>query len=400
MIKNFSLDSAMYYVTILLAFGIVFSTAAASIAVGLGTAFIIFSSVRKKTLPKFDPEIIKVLGIYFLCQIFIAATSLNPATSFREVGGEFHRFFPLLFAMTFIKKREQLQNILIAVLIAGIINSAAGIFQFCFTDEPRAFGFSHTPTFFGSFMLMLLPLQIFISRLEFMPDRWRIIAACSTILTLLGLLFSMTRGAWLTLVCITAIFFAMEKKYRAATFKFSLTAGIAAIIIFTMSQTFNERMETITNPKFQSNSERVLMWQSALNIWKDYPIHGCGQKMFFKLYNEEYISPDAKERPGEIGEGHTHPHNNFMKVASEGGIIGLLAFVGLYAYFFRRFYLQFRQEKFMNISAGLTAFIILAALQLEGLTDTNMNQVPLMREFWLIAGMMLAIEQMRKNFGS
>ena len=118
--------------------------------------------------------------------------------------------------------------------------------------------------------------------------------------------------------------------------------------------------------------------------------------MFFKLYNEEYISPDAKERPGEIGEGHTHPHNNILKVTSEGGIIGFFSFIGLYIYFFVKFYRQFRREKFMSFSSGLTAFLILAALQLEGLTDTNMNQVPIMREFWLLAGLMIASEKIVK----
>lgn len=139
------------------------------------------------------------------------------------------------------------------------------------------------------------------------------------------------------------------------------------------------------------------MWKSAAEIFKDYPLCGVGQKMFFKAYNEQYISPEAKERPGEIGAGHTHPHNNLLKVASEGGLIGLAAFIGLYAYFFRKFYAQSRREKFLGISAGLTAILILAGLQLEGLTDTNMNQVPIMREFWLLAGTLIAAENILKR---
>ena len=100
--------------------------------------------------------------------------------------------------------------------------------------------------------------------------------------------------------------------------------------------------------------------------------------------------PDAKERPDEFMSGHTHPHNNFLFALSEGGLIGLASFIFLYAYFFRRFFLQYKRENFMQFSAGLTLLLILIALHLEGLTDTNLNQVKIMREFLVIAGSLIA----------
>ena len=139
------------------------------------------------------------------------------------------------------------------------------------------------------------------------------------------------------------------------------------------------------------------MWKSAAEIFSDYPLTGVGQKMFFKAYNEQYISPEAKERPNDKNPGHTQPHNNFLNAAAEGGIIGLAAFIGLYAYFFWKFFTQFKREKNFIFGAGMTAFLILAGLQLEGLTDTNMNQVPIMREFWLLAGTLLAAESILKQ---
>ena len=43
----------------------------------------------------------------------------------------------------------------------------------------------------------------------------------------------------------------------------------------------------------------------------------------------------------------------------------------------------------MALSCGMTALLIALGLQLEGMTDTNMNQVPIMREYWLLIGMLL-----------
>ena len=393
MATKFSLDSAMYIIILLMAFAIPLSTAAASCALVLGAIFIIGWSLKNKNLPQFDSNILEVLAVYLVCQIFIAAASWNPIISFREVFGEFHRFFPLIFAMTFIKKREQLCGVLILSLLAFLINDLAGIIQYFFLNEPRAFGFSHTPTFYGSFMLIQLPMLIFIAQLDFLSPNWKVLAIFTAVLTLLCLILSMTRGAWLAFIGVAIIFVAIQKNYRKIAVKIFAGLAIIFIIAALFSPKIQDRIATLTDTKFQSNTERVLMWKSSIEIFKDYPVCGIGQKMFFKAYNEQYISPEAKEKPGVIGRGHTQPHNNLLNIAVEGGIVGLASFIGLYAYFFWKFFTQFKREKNLAFSAGLTGFLILAGLQLEGLTDTNIIQVPIMREFWLLAGTLIAAEK-------
>ena len=395
--KNFSLDKAMYFVVVLLAFTTPLSTAAASISIGLGVLFILIYRWRMKTFPQFDANILEVLAVYLVCQIFVALMSWDPKISFREVFGELHRFFPLIFAMTFLKKREQLCGVLIASLIAFLINDVAGVVQYFIQGEPRAFGFNHTPTFYGSFMLMQLPLLIFMSTLKILPRAVRGLSIFTAGLSLICLVLSMTRGAWLALVCVAVIFFVLEKNYRLVAAKIFAGVAIAFLIVAMCSPQIHERLETMVSTKFQSNTERVLMWKSALEIFKDYPITGVGQKMFVKAYNEQYISPEAIERPEVTEGGHTQPHNNLLNEASEGGTVGLASFIGLYAYFFWKFFGQFKREKNFPFSAGLTAILILAGLQLEGLTDTNMTQVPIMREFWLLAGTLIASENILRS---
>ena len=390
---KFSLDSAMYTVVLLMAFAAPLSTAAASIAVGFGVLFILYHRWRAKTWPQFDASLLEVLAVYMACQVIVASSSWEPLTSFREVLGELHRLFPLVFAMTFIKNRAQLCGVLIVSLVALLINDAAGIYQYFFAGEPRAFGFSHTPTFYGSFMLIQFPLMIFISQLKFLPPLWRGLSVFGAGLSLICLVLSMTRGAWLAFVAVAVLFVVLEKEYRLLAAKICAGLAVVFLIVALLSPKIQDRLSTMVSTNFQSNTERVLMWQSAAEIFKDYPICGVGQKMFLEAYNGQYISDEARERPGEIGRGHTHPHNNLLHRASEGGIVGLGAFVGLYAYFFWKFYTQFRREKNIPFGAGMTALLILAGLQLEGLTDTNMNQVPIMREFWLLAGTLIAAEK-------
>ena len=397
-LPKISLDSAMYKVLLLMALAVPLSTAAASIAVALGVLFVVAWSVRHKSLPPFDSNILEVLAVYLVLQVFIAAASWEPWNSFREVVGEVHRLFSLVFALTFIKKREQLCGVLIASLLAFLINDAAGIYQYVVKGEPRAFGFNHTPTFYGSFMLMQLPLMIYMARLEILSPLWRRLATGAAGLSLICLVLSMTRGAWLALVAVVVVFVVLEKRFRLLTAK--ICAGLAVIFLIAalFSPTIQDRLATITSTKFQSNTERILMWKAAAEIFYDYPITGVGQKMYANAYNKYYIPSEARERAGVIGEvGHTHPHNNLLQRASEGGLLGLASFVGLYVYFFWKFFTQFKREKIFAFGAGMTGILILAGLQLEGLTDTNMNQVPIMREFWLLAGTLLAAEKILKR---
>ena len=380
----------MYGVVLVIALCATVSTAVTTFAVALGVFFIICNYFRNKEFPKFDSEILKVLAIYFSAQILIAVTSLDVAVSLREVVGEMHRFFPLIFAMTFIKNREQLIGVLIATLISSLINDSVGIYQYFIKGMPRAQGLEYSPTFFASSMLIQIPILIFMVKEHLTPKVLRPVVIFTILLSVFCLGISLTRGAWLAFIAVIFIFAILEKKYRKATAKIFSVLLITFLVVLSLSPKLQERIETFTDMNFQSNSERLLMWESAINIFEDYPIHGIGQKMFEKLYNEQYISPDAKERPDEFMSGHTHPHNNFLFALSEGGLIGLVSFIFLYAYFFRRFFLQYKNENFMKFSAGLTLFLILFALHLEGLTDTNLNQVKIMREFWIIAGSLIA----------
>ena len=393
---KFSLGEVMYRVLLVLAFAVPLSTALASLAVGAGVLAIILHYYRTKNLPSFDVNILEILAVYMVCQVFIAAASWDSSISFREVVGEVHRFLPLLFAMTFLKRREQLGGVLVVTLAASLINDAAGIFQYFILGEPRAFGFNHTPTFYGSFMLMQFPLMIFIAQQKFLPPLIRNLAIVGACLSLICLVLSMTRGAWLALVLVVAIFVTLEKKYRRVTGRICAGLAVVFLMITLASPNLQFRLSTMVSTKFQSNTERILMWKSAAEIFSDYPICGIGQKMFFKAYNEQYISDKAKERSKIIGRGHTHPHNNFLHRAAEGGFVGLMSFIGLYAYFLWKFFTQHRREK-LSIGAGMTALLILSGILLEGLTDTNMNQVPVMREFWLLTGTLIAAEDILKR---
>ena len=385
-------EELMYRLSVFFIFAVNLSTAAASCAVGLMTAGILYHAFKTKQLPKIDRNIGYLFLIYFILQIIIAALSIFPQMSFREVVGEIHRCFPLFFAMLFLKTQRHLKGVLIAFILSVFINNICGAVQYFILHFDRAYAFAHTPTFYASFLLMQIPLLIWITTLKFMPTWTKNFSAFLTIFSVLMLILSVTRGAWLAfiIVCITLIVIDSQRRQKAV--KYFVTGLALSLIVIVISPTLQARAVTLWNPHFTSNSERLLMWQSSLDMIKDFPIHGVGQKVFQLAYNFKYISPLAQERPpdGILEKGHSHPHNNILCVTSEGGLIGLIAFVMLHGYFFKRLYSLYKIESDkMILSSGLIGFLILLGLQLEGLTDTNMNQVPIMREYWFLIGMLL-----------
>ena len=390
-------DDIMYKVMLLCTFVVNLSTALTSCAVGLGAAVILFRAFKNRELPQIDRKIGGVFLIYFILQFIIAAASFLPLISLREVVGEIHRCFPLFFAMLYIKKREQLRGILIAFTASVLINNFYGLYQYFILELPRAYAFCRTPTFYSSFLLMQMPVLLLITTLKFMPHWSKILAAGAGIFSVLMLILTVTRGAWLAFLVTCIVFMIIAAEWRKRIAKVLVSTALIFMIAISMSPQLRERAASIVDWEFQSNSERLLMWESSINIIKNFPLVGIGQEVFVYAYNQFFILPEAKERADDPLKGHTHPHNNILKVTSEGGAIGFMAFMILHGYFFYRLYKLYESERGkMELSYGLTGLLILTALQLEGITDTNMNQVPIMREYWLLIGMFLIASKVTK----
>ena len=154
------------------------------------------------------------------------------------------------------------------------------------------------------------------------------------------------------------------------------------------------------DPQFQSNTERVLMWKAAVQIFADHPIVGIGQDEFGLVYNRDYISPQAKERPVDPNNprsGHGHPHNNLLKVLSERGLVGIAGFLLVHGFVLLQLYRAFRRAK--NPNAYMFAFadiLVFVGVQMEGLTDTNLQISQIARTYWFLLGLCFAAAQMEE----
>jgi len=132
---------------------------------------------------------------------------------------------------------------------------------------------------------------------------------------------------------------------------------------------------------------RFEVWQRALYMIQDFPYTGIGLNMFPYVGDVMYpyflLGPDAKV---------PHAHNNFLQVAIDLGIPGLVAYLALLITFCLcawRVYQGSRSRSTRLLSAGL--FSGMLAHQVYGLTDAITLGAKPGFIFWIMLGLMAAL---------
>ena len=396
----------MPYLLILMGLASHLSTALMSTVIGIGVLILLFDIARHREAllaGRWDARMGKVLLLFALTLFVSAAFSLERGRSFHEAASTLLGVLPFFLALLYVRSWRLAAAIVGAFAVSAFLNDLWACLQVYFHLNfgwgNRPVGFSKSPTFLGSFMLLTIPLLFLVPSHLFSHLLWKVFCGGCSLFSLVVLFLTQTRGAWIAFFCTVLVFIFLERRYRKVCL-----AGLAVLLIACMAAfhaypEYHARAEQTFNPEFQSNSERVLMWTAAVQIFADHPIVGIGQDEFGLVYNRDYISPQAKERPVDPSNprsGHGHPHNNLLKVLSERGLIGIVGFLLLHVFVLLQIYHTFRcaagWKAHMFALAGILIFV---GIQLEGLTDTNLQISQIARTYWFLLGLCLAAGLMR-----
>ncbi|KPI28980.1 hypothetical protein OV320_4235 [Actinobacteria bacterium OV320] len=171
------------------------------------------------------------------------------------------------------------------------------------------------------------------------PVRQRVIAACSALALLVPLALSFSRGAWIATVLTCAIQLALAGPRRALKVG-AVTAAAGVILVGGFgvgSAMLQERVTSITQVRDapdQSVTDRYTMWAAAVGMWRDQPLTGVGMKGFPE-HRDGHASLALSSGSDTDGGGGgfvkqplLSPHNMYLLILSEQGLIGLLALAG------------------------------------------------------------------------
>ena len=195
------------------------------------------------------------------------------------------------------------------------------------------------------------------------------------LMALLGVFVSGTRGAWLALGLVILgmmIFYARNLKKELL--------AVAVILMVTLLGTVSQsdylfqRIFSVGDFRDQSHSERVLMWQSAANMFLDHPVLGVGLGNYKQQYQTQYIQPEAKERQ------QTHAHSMYLQFLAETGVVGFCGYAALFGYIV---FWGWRRRRSVY---GRMVLFSTVSLLLYSTTDHTIGSHEAMRLYWLLLG--------------
>lgn len=236
---------------------------------------------------------------------------------------------------------------MLRMLVVGIVLQAIyGIaqsngFDPIIRDDVRlgwqsAFGTLGNPNFFGSFMVMALPLSLW-----FLFKQQLLVGAAVYALVFYALLESMTRGAWLGACVGLFVSVWVVRKSPKYLSKISLILIISFTLLIQYNQSHHNQVVThaLSIPKEavdvlvqaetapQAGSYRIFIWTHVLELIQARPLTGYGFDYLPKLFFEHY----QKDMQYVMGRLMTidKAHNEYLNIAVSAGIPSLIAYLAL-----------------------------------------------------------------------
>ena len=361
-----------------------------------------------------QPEVLLPLAL-----LSIASLQLWVSPDRLAALGIFRAYFlePILFYLIIKEECSQPQTyrlIRIALLGSMLWVSLLGIAQYLFgfglqeavtgSDRSRILSIFNTPNALGLYLGPLIAyfLPSLLSTRPGRPQQSTLPAHEAAFswtaagVSLLAVVLSLSRGAWLGLVAAGVVcMLIMHGKKAILPLLVSLTLCIVALLLFVPR--FQNFFTPTGNPRdlFGDNSAnvRVAIWQRTVHMLGDAPLTGAGLAGFQTVY-ARYDVPGHEEIP-------LYPHNIFLNLWSELGLTGLLLFTVLIAYFACRSWMIWKtnaQKEPERTTLGFLLFI--TALVVHGLLDVPYFKNDLSLIFWTIFGIQTSIFRMQAPAGN
>ena len=307
-----------------------------------------------------------------------------------------------------VENKEKLDLVLTAMVLSMVLIGANGVFQLI-TGKDFIRGHSilrfydihgmrmrssfDMPQAFASWLTLMIPLgiSIAVSARKDMPIRvpksimWLLICVLTACLFM-----TRSKGAFAGAI-FAIIFFIMAKKRKVLVLIVVIVIATALALALLMNKDLlnNEFLfcikDNIVATMLKLDIIRTNLWREAILIIKDFQVFGCGLNTY---------SVVAQRYKSDASVAGIYPHNSYLQMAAETGLIGLASFVLFLAALFAislNNMAKIRNDYYRNLSLGLLTG--LAAFLVHSLFDVNFYTLQLANLMWFIMGLIVAIQK-------
>ncbi len=357
----------------------------------------------------------RMLIVFFLAGVVSTAFSVDIGLSFHALLGKQLKALVVFFMVVeAVNSGRRLGIFLMVMLLTAILVGADAAAQYIrgvdlvHGIEPMRLTASFSnPNNFAGWLTIVIPVFIgvlFIRGIPFLVWKTKAVFMVVIAVLLVCLILTYSRGAWLgitagSLMCAGYGFRAMCLKKKVGLFFIALFA-VAGVLVFSQrivaqvdsaghfqarfGQTLDARIRSIPDSEDASTTIRIKLWKEAFAIWKGYPLTGAGLNTYAR------ISPKEKT----FKESGWYPHNCYLQMAAETGLIGLLAFLWVIFGFFRAGFrhIQRYEDLFvLGLVCGIFSFLVHSAV------DSNLYELQLVAWFWFMLGLAVAVMRLRAS---
>ncbi|MCB0392287.1 MAG: O-antigen ligase family protein [Bdellovibrionales bacterium] len=348
---------------------------------------LIYKTIKKETVKFHWTGLEKpILGfVFFVILSAFFVEDITPIERKYILGSQrwvllFYTYY-FLFLNEWVSSKKNLQALIIFVTLVSIYSILQTFWGWdIFRSAPykptpfssleiwRAKGFFSNPiTYANSINILgLFVLGLLLNTKEKLFHKENKFYWMSFLLISIALFFSFTRGAWLGFI-VGGLWMALLTS-RRIFLRALLSLIIIFITAFSLFTPFRERVTKTAMAKNQSSvSNRLLLWRSNFEMFKDHPYLGVG--LFLNERKVQKYHYKIQDKQGMVG----HAHNVYLQVLVGVGIFGFIFFVWFYgkAYFYLyKSYLQLTEPSF-NKAILLGSLGALTSFYVSGLTEPN-----------------------------
>ena len=348
---------------------------------GMVAIIFAFSVFFKEKLWRTKMPLALAGGIFLVIACFGLLHSFNQAASLIEIlrWSSFAALFILGFYL--FKGSEKTTMLIKALIVSSIIPVVVAFVQF-FNDwnffdgeRWRVNGTFVHPNMLAFYLLLAITLTIFLflTLKKESIERYFYLLFSLPLIGVLGLTY--TRGAWLALFMIL---------FLIGIFHFRLFLGVSLFIVFIaylLIIPFQSRINSLLAfSASDSTVWRLELWGDALDYGRDQIYFGAGPGTAPMTI--------AKHRPPTLGS--TEPHNDYIKIILELGLLGLLAYLFLILSLLYNLWQGFRLEssprwRLLFLFMLIFSFTLYAA----SIGDNILKDSALQWGFWVLIGVLM-----------
>lgn len=362
---------------------------------GIGFAvlgWILDGVLNKNWQIKWNPFFLPLI-LYLAWNAICSAFSPRPVHSLLAVVDNEWALFLMLMMVWTIQDSRTLWRILIGWFVSSSVAMVYAIWQTFYgvelyrrmTLDPmghfyRSVGFYGFYLTFAAFAMTVFFISSAFAIERGSKGRW--MRFVLPLLSFAAVLFTFARSIWLSFAGVIPVLGVVRGKKK------DWWASIAILTLFGVSlilvPTLRYRAESIFDIK--ANETRIHLWETSLNISKDFRFVGIGEDNF-DFYFEKYKVPGYYDTTA-------HPHNDYLNVLINSGVPGLVFFLWLWIVALRSGILTWRKAGDSVVkTAALGGTLSLAGLMIGALFQDYYGSFINCLGWWFVVGLIFAGER-------